>query len=162
MNIFIFILYFIITTFFAVLQSAVFPNIRLIGYAPLFAVIALTTSKRTAIFCSVFAGIIIDLFASTSFGFNALLYCLSIFFLYDQKRFFKDEALSLSLYTIIICMVISSLRYLLYFIFSLHVFFSFYTIFSDIIIMSVVDGIFSMIFIFIPIKLIEKIKYLAS
>jgi rod shape-determining protein MreD len=159
MNIFSLIFAFIITTFIAILQPSIFPLIRLLAYAPLFALLCMKTSRQMAMFVTIITGLIIDLCTTTPFGFNCLIYSLTMLLMYDQKKFFADKILSLSLYTIFISVSITIIRYVLCFIFSLPLFFSFYTILSDIILMPILDGIYGMILIFIPIKILRLFVY---
>jgi len=149
---------FVVSTFFAILQPSIFPYFHLIGYAPFFAFLSVKYPQIFAIFAALATGVIIDLFTITSFGFNALCYTLAFLLLYPQKKFFADKIISLSLYTMLFSTTISIIRYIFCPVFSMPIFLSIYSIITDVILMPIVDGIYGVIFIFIPIKLIEKIK----
>ncbi len=89
---------------YALLGSALFPHIHFHPFAPFQVILAYKVPLKKALFLASVSGLVIDLFSShLYFGLYALNYCLSLFFLYNQKRhFFEDKPFSIPLFTILI------------------------------------------------------------
>ncbi|MFA6502367.1 MAG: hypothetical protein WCT85_06230, partial [Parachlamydiales bacterium] len=87
-------------------------------------------------------------------------YFLTSILLYNQKRFFNDKPINLSIFTVVFSMIFSIFNILLFFIFDKKLALSLKWLVSDIILFPILDGIYTLILFAIPIWLFEKFMVL--
>jgi rod shape-determining protein MreD len=88
-------------------SSALFPTVKLFAFAPFLALVYTRKSFIASLWMATLAGCLVDLVTSGHrFGTSGLIYCLTTFLVYHQKRhFFDEKPLALALFTILISFV---------------------------------------------------------
>lgn len=132
-----------------------FPYLRLSAFAPFLAILYNRTTVSKALWISFGCGIIIDLISShTRLGIYALNFVLTTALLYPQrKHFFEEKASALSLFATLIAALSTLLQFFLISIFDKGVPLSLTTLFSDVVLMSIFDGVYAFLWFTCPMKL---------
>jgi rod shape-determining protein MreD len=149
---------FFIATFFTLFISAFFPGFKPVFYAPFFAIVFLNSTFISSLWLGIISGLIIDLFSSRYFGINALTCVLCISLLYNQKKYFKDSVVSISLFSCLISFSYMTLAVILLYIFDKGPKLGITWFFTDFVLMSIIDGIYALLFFAIPIKTLKLLK----
>jgi rod shape-determining protein MreD len=155
------IITFFLATMALLLQTAVFPSIRLIFYIPFLIFLYFNSSFISSLWISALVGLMVDSFSSTPFGIYAINYSILTAILYKEKRFFNEKPLSISLFTVLMSMAFSIIHLILLFIFDKPLSITAKWILTDLFIMPIIDGLYAFIWFVCPIKIFEKIKKLA-
>lgn len=144
----------------AIFGTVLFPNFRLIAFAPFLAIIYTRTTFITSLWAAFACGLIIDLMSSQfRFGIYALNYCLTTVMIYKQKRhFFDDKPLALSIFTTAISSTSTLLQLLLLYVFDNRIPFSWKLVIADLVGMPVLDGAYAFLWFTCMIKLFHYIK----
>jgi rod shape-determining protein MreD len=146
----------------SVLMSSIFHKITLIPFAPTLAILYLKTNFKTSLWLSCIFGVFMDILSSSHFGFYSLNYTVATALIYRYKRFFDEGLLNFSIFTILISCIITITAQMLHPIFSPSATISFSSLLSDIIIMPLIDGIYAIVWFYIPIKLYRAIQWNVS
>jgi rod shape-determining protein MreD len=146
---------FFLALFVALFQTAFFPKLRLMAFAPFLALVFMRVGFVRALWLGLACGVAMDLLSSQMrFGLYALNYCLTTLVLYHQKRhFFDDKSLALSLFTVLVASVSTLIEILFR-----HLPFNGKLIFTDVIAMSFLDGAYAFLWFTCPTKLYYLIK----
>jgi rod shape-determining protein MreD len=146
---------FFLALFIALFQTAFFPNLRLIAFAPFLALLFMRVSLLRALWLGLACGVIMDLLSSQMrFGLYSVNYCLTTLLLYHQRRhFFDDKPLALSLFTVLVAAVSTFIELILR-----HLPLSGKVIFTNVIAMSFLDGAYAFAWFTCPTKLYYLIK----
>ena len=142
---------------FAVFSSSL-TGLKLVHFAPFLILLFYQKDFISSLWISALCGLIVDIFSSNSFGLFALCYTTGSFFLYKEKRFFNDKAISLSVFTSIYSLIFSLFTPLLFFIFDKKINLSIKWLLTDVIIMPLFDGLYAFMFFALPILLIKQVK----
>lgn len=109
---------FVLASFMAIIQSALFPNLFLLAYAPFIALVIMHTSMIQALWLSALAGCVSDLLASDPPGLHSLTAVIACSIIYRfRMALFKDQPLQLCFYTALISAVSTPLQLVLLFLF---------------------------------------------
>ncbi len=151
---------FILALIGAVFGSVFFPYLHLSFFAPFLALTYHATTLSKALWISLACGLILDLISSEfRFGLSTLTFVLATLLLYAQKKhFFEDKPVALSLFTAAIAAVLTLLQFILVHLFDRGIPFSALTIVTDVIFMSVVDGLYAFLWFTCPMRLYIYIK----
>lgn len=86
----------------AVFQSALFPEIAILSFAPFVSLACMRSSLPAALWCAAGAGVMADLLSADPFGIHAIAMCGAAAASYRFRRlFFQVEALQLCFFTAI-------------------------------------------------------------
>ncbi|MES2344722.1 MAG: hypothetical protein V4494_02130 [Chlamydiota bacterium] len=134
----------------AIFCSIFFPNFHVLPFAPFLAIVCMRKSFLAALWLSMLSGFIMDLITSSvGFGLNALTFVISTSVMYQQKRhFFVDSPLALSIYTTLIASLVSLLL-----LFIQGIRFSLPLLFSELVFMPILDGVYAFLWFTCPLKL---------
>lgn len=138
----------------------VVPTIRLLGFLP-FLLFSLTRlSLPAALLCSATAGLTLDLYTFGSpLGFFALNYSLTSLILFRYKKFFSEEKLfPFALYGVAFSFTSTLIHFFLYAIIDVHLKLSFLTLVTDLICMPLLDGVYTIIWVLLPLLLYKHMK----
>lgn len=152
----IFLLFFI--SFFSMIVFSNFSNIKFIYFAPLLIFLFYNVSFISILWIATLLGFFQDLFSSSFFGINAILYLIATLVLYKEKRFFNDKPINLSIFTMVFSIVFSFLTPILFFIFDKKINLSITWILTDIIIYPILDGIWAFIFFAMPLLFFDNFR----
>jgi cell shape-determining protein MreD len=141
---------FFLGLFSAIFCSVFFPNFHILPFTPFLALACMRKSFLTTLWLSVLSGIVMDLITSElGFGLNALALTVVSGIMYRQKHhFFADSPLALSIYTTLISSLTSFFLLLLQ-----GVTLSPSILFSELIFMPILDGVYAFLWFTCPMKL---------
>ncbi len=147
---------FFLALFSALFGTVLFPDLRLIAFAPFLAFAFMRTSFVTSLWLAFLCGLIIDLLsAELRFGSYALNYCLTTLILYKQKRhFFEEKMLSLALFTLFFSLISTLLQLMLL----KEVPFTWKLALADLFGMPIVDALYALFWFTLPMKAIAYLK----
>ena len=151
---------FLLALFMTFFGSIFFSNIRLITFAPFLAIAYNRLSFPKTLWLSFGCGLIIDLLsAEQHFGLYALNFVIVSAVLYPQRRhFFEDKSTALSFFTAIIAAVSTILQLVLVHLFDVGMLVSWKTFLSDVVGMSLLDGIYAFLWFTCPMRLYSYIE----
>ncbi len=152
------ILIFTFATRLTLSMPILWPSLRLFYYAPVLVIAAYSRSLKTAVWCAFLAGFIIDLFnPALSFGIHSLTFCTAIFVLnYLKKHFFADSLSTLFLMTFFASALSTIISLFLFqFFLNIHLF-SWFWIWTDVIVMSLLDGVYAFTLFQLPQLILGK------
>lgn len=149
---------FIIATIFALFFSALFPSFQLFFYIPFLIVCFFRSSFITSLWLGFLSGLIMDLVSSFHLGFHALILTLISLIFYNQKKYFKESAINIAIFTIIISIFYSFCQILMLYLFENKSILNLSVLFLDIFLMSLLDALYALIFFGYPFELYEQIK----
>lgn len=152
---------------FLVVQSAIaaiffplfFPKVRLVFFAPLQAFLFIRYSFIFSLWLSLGMGLFLDC-ASTSFpfGMHTILCVAIVFFLYSRKKhFFEEKIFSWVLYSSLLSSLYTALLFFCNLLMSLPPPLSLRSIFSDMVIMAIIDGIYTLIWFKLPMYIMNRV-----
>jgi rod shape-determining protein MreD len=146
---------FLLALVFALFGHIFFPYLRLSAFAPFFSILYNRVHLSKALWIAFGCGLIIDLISSHSrLGIYGLNFTLITALLYPQrKHFFEDKASALSLFSAIIAALSILLHLFLIYIFDKGIPLSARTLFSDVVLMSLLDGLYAFLWFTSPMKL---------
>ena len=136
------------------------PVIKLFGFLPFILLAIARLSLPKALWCSAAAGFVIDLYSfGPPLGFFALNYSLSTLALFRYKKFFSEENLfAFTLYGVLLSCVSTLIHFCLYAIIDVHLKLSPLTLLTDLICMPLLDGIYTLIWVLLPLLLYKHVK----
>ena len=150
------VIFFFLESIFLMIFFSFVSTLKLVFFAPFLSILYFKKDFIKSLYYSFSVGIILDLFSSSIMGLNALCYTLTTFFLYKQKKFFKQNTLSIFMFTIVISITYSILYFIFSFVLERRVLpFSFL---SDLFLMPFLDGVYAFLFFIFPMKIFEKTK----
>lgn len=150
---------FSLACFCALFGTTFLAEIRLLAFTPFFAILYHRVNFSKALWISFFCGLLLDMLSSQfRFGLFALSHVFVSFLLYKQKKhFFEEKAIALSLYSILISFCLSSFL-LLFSCLSHEITCSWPLLFSDLILMPFLDGLYAFFWFTCPLSLIVYFK----
>ena len=141
------------------LAPQIVPSIKIFGFLPfiLFSLSRLSLPK--ALWFSALAGLIVDLYSfGPPIGFLSLNYTLSSIFLFRYRKFFSEENLfSFALYGVLLSFISTFIHFSLYAIIDTRLKLSLFTLGTDLICMPIIDGIYTFIWVLLPLLLYKYI-----
>lgn len=153
------ILAFFFALFATVAQTAFFPTLNFMTFAPFIALSIVHLRIDKVLWVAFICGIIIDLLSSTYFGFYSLCYTLTAGFLYRQRRnFIDDKPLNLALFTALISLSSTIVSILLSFIFDRRAAFTGKWAFLDCFSMPILDATYALVCFYCPAILAKALK----
>lgn len=149
-----------LATLIAFFGTVFFPNIRLIAFAPFFALVYNRRSFAASLWIATLCGIGMDLLCSQlKFGLYALNYCLTTTFIYKQKQhFFEDKPIALSLFTALISCTSTLLQLILSYTFDKGLPFTWKLGLTDLAGMPILDAVYAFLWFFCPMRLYAFIQ----
>ena len=147
---------FILSYLGVVLLPALFPFIRLIGFAPFLTLAISQISILPTLWISALAGLIIDLYSPAShIGFFAINYTLTTLLIYRFKKIFPEEKIVIfAIYTSLFSFSSTLIQFILHALIDVNLKLRVLTILTDLIIMPILDGIYALVAILIPLAAI--------
>lgn len=151
---------FSLALFFALYGSAFLSEIRLIAFAPFFAIAFHRISYVKSLWLCFFCGLIIDLFSSQQhFGIYAVCYALTSCICYNQKKhFFEEKSLALSLFAGLISSISSLALILLTILFDRQFPITTEILVSEIVITPILDAVYAFVWFTVPMKMYAYIS----
>lgn len=152
-------LFFLIATTFTLLQP-IFITKPILAYAPYLVFILMNSPLKKALWQSIICGLIMDLIqTSLPFGFSSLACTLICLALHKQKSFFfNDKFFSLPLFTAFFSILYSLIQQLFLYTQKKGFDFSWFSIFSDYLVMPALDALYTLLFFTTPLYLYSYIK----
>ena len=153
-------IYLILSTFFLLFGTAFFPLVRIWPFAPFLAFLFYRVSFSNALWISLACGLAMDLLSSQfKFGLIALTHAVTALALYGQKKhFFEEKAVALSLYSVLISGFLSLFLLIFSSLSEKQIVTSVPMLFSDLIIMPFLDGLYTLIGFSLPTSLYFTLK----
>lgn len=135
------------------------PSLRFVTFAPLITLGFSRLSLPASLFIAVFAGLFLDLYSPTlPLGFFALNYMLTTLLLYRYRKYFLEEKPHIfALYSTLFSFFSTALHFFLYALIDIHIKLRWQTIFTDFTIMPLLDGLYSFIFVLLPLKIYKHL-----
>lgn len=156
------VLAFILSLFWTIYLPLHMPSIRFCTFCPILALIALEYSCISSIWISMGLGFLLATLSYTgSIGITSLSYALSMFIMHRFRRMFSQDSY-LILYSILMAASTTFIQMLFLKIFFIQ------TIFIDVFLLSIFDGIYAYLGVFLPLNLYkylsnkENLRYFAS
>jgi len=145
---------FLLALFAALFGSACFNPFPLLAFTPFLAFVFLRYPFIPSLWCAALCGLLLDCMgAELRFGWQTLIYSLMATIAYSQKKhFFDDKPLALSLYTAVISCLISALQLLFISFSRKHFPFEMKLLFTDLVLMPLLDGIYAFFWFTLPLK----------
>src|SRR3990167_7930280 len=139
---------------------AIIPQIRLLALVPLLTFVCFHYSLAAALWISMFAGLLVDLYSkSAPMGFFALNYTLTSIIVFRYRSYFTFEKVHIfSLYAVLYSFISTLLHFILYGLIEMHFKLHFFSIITDLILMPIFDGVYSLVCVFFPMKIYETVN----
>ena len=153
-------IYFIVAFFFLLLGTALFPHFRVWPFAPFLAILFYRVSFSKALWLSFLCGLAMDLFSSQfKFGLLTLTHTAIALLLFGQKKhFFEEKATAVSLYSVLISGFLSLFLLIFSSLSEKQIAISLPILFSNLIIMPFLDGLYTFICFSLPTSLYFTFK----
>lgn len=149
----------IIAFIFSVLQSSFLPHTHFLAFAPFLVIVFLNYRLLPSLWIVAITGFLFDIFSDQFFGLFGLSFTLMTLIVYRLKRFCNyDKPLSIALFTSLVSLVYSLLQPLLLFLFDNGLSLSLRWLFTDLILMPLLDGLFALIVFILPLKIYDLSK----
>ncbi len=143
----------------AVFQSALWPSVGILSYAPFLALTCMRTSFLTSLWVAALVGLFSDLLSADPFGIYALSLTLTSASAYRfRNRFFQGEPLQLCIFTGIISFLFTPLHVFILFLFDRRAPFSGKWSFLDFFTMPFLDAAYAFFWLVGPLLLFEWAK----
>lgn len=150
---------FLLATSMALLQGIFLPELSLFAYAPWIALVTLCRPLPRALWLSLFAGLCLDLLSDHPFGLHAIAYTATSTLLFRlKKHFLAERPLHLSLFSTLVSWVSTLFELFLLFLFDTRVPFHGKWIFSELVAMPFLDGIYALAWFAGPLFLFTKVR----
>ncbi|MGL4348688.1 MAG: hypothetical protein ACRCSV_04455 [Chlamydiales bacterium] len=146
----------------AIFFPILFPNVRFVFFAPLQAFLFIRSPLVLSLWVSLFIGLFLDC-TTTSFPFGIhTILCVAIAFLmYGRKKhFFEEKIFSWVLYSALISSLYTALLFFCNLLVNVPPPLSLRGIFSDMVIMAIIDGIYTLIWFKLPMYIINRLQHL--
>lgn len=145
---------------FALFGNLFFPYLRLSAFAPFLAILYNRVHFSRALWIAFGCGLIIDLVSSHTrlglYGLNLVLTTAALF--PQRKHFFEDKASALALFTTLIAALSVLIQLFLIHVFDKGIPISFKTLLSDVVLMSLFDGLYAFLWFTSPMRLYTTIQ----
>lgn len=131
-----------------------FPSLRLVAFAPLITLIISRFSLPISLWLSTLLGLIIDcLSLSTPLGLFAISHCLSTLLIYRYRKYFLEEKVFIfALYSTLFSFVSTLIIFILFALIEIRLKLNFFILFSDLILMPIIDGVYACVFVLLPMS----------
>ncbi len=141
---------FLLAFLMTLISTAVFPGIRLMTFAPFFALSYYRLSFPKALWLSFGCGLLLDLLSSElRFGLYALASTAITAVLYMQKRhFFEDKPLAFAAFSALISLVLTA-----FLLFLTDIKLDFTSLLTNLLLMPAIDGLYAFLWFTCPMKL---------
>lgn len=147
---------FLLATYMAIAQSALFPWLIFFPYAPFIALLCMHTSVRQSLWLAALAGLFCDFLSRDPIGMHALTAVIAATLLHHfQLKVFKDQPLQLCFYTALISLMMIPLQLILLFLFDQHFSIDRKSILLDFIQIPLVDAAYAFFWFVGPLLLWE-------
>lgn len=129
-----------------------FPNLRLMFFAPFIIVLNYQKSILTCLWSSLFCGLLLDLLSSkTQIGLYAVSFCMASWILYGQRRnFFSDRLSTLSIMTFLFSICSTAFQVMLLYLFGQEVNISWGWALTDLVYMPAWDAFYAFAVFILP------------
>jgi rod shape-determining protein MreD len=151
---------FTLAVFFALFGSVFLPYVHLLVFSPFLGLLYTRCNFVKALWIASLCGFVMDLLSSEfRFGIQALAYALTTLLLYKQKKhFFEDKPLALSLFTLLISIVSTLCQWSLISLFDRALPLSGKFLFTDLVVMPLVDAGYAFLWFSCPMMLFLHLK----
>jgi rod shape-determining protein MreD len=151
------ILAFFLAFFALLLFSAIFPALHLCFYAPFLLLLMPKISWIRFLWIACFCGLMIDLFSSSFFGIHALNLSLTAWIFLFCKQFLHEKPMNLFIFTYLFSSLSSLLFVMILPLFGHSLPLSGFWFFSDLMLFPLLDGLYAILWFFIPLNFYKKI-----
>lgn len=151
---------FFLCSFYALFLPVFVPQLRLTYFAPFLILLFYRTNYSICLWTSLTVGLFIDLLTTDArFGLYALNYSLTTALLYHFKKlFFDDYASTVPCMTIFFAILSTCIQAVLLYAFNKKLIISWDWIGTDLVAMPILDGVYALVGIMLPLPLMQKIK----
>lgn len=151
---------FYLSFLFIVISPAVFPSFHLLFFAPYLVLCFYKLTRYQSLLRAFFAGVIVDCFSSSPFfGAVAINYCIVSFLLHGQRRnFFEDKFFTLPVMSALYSFLSKIVWVVVLFFFKQKSSFTGKWYVFDIFGLSLLDGLYALLFFYLPFQLTQKIS----
>lgn len=144
--------FFLISLFFALFGSALFPPFRFHPFAPFLALYFSHYPYSSSLWIATSCGLLFDLIATASpFGLSALSYVGATLFLYRFRTYFVEKAIGLASFTFLFSLISTAISLALFPLFGMFFPITLKGIFSDLFLMPLFDALCSFLWFSCPI-----------
>ncbi len=146
----------------AIFQSALFPQVAILSFAPFVSLACMRSSLPAALWCAGLAGVASDLLSADPFGIHAIAMCATATLSYRFRRlFFHGEQLQLCFFTAIYSAIFTPVLVLTLFLFDRRAPFGGEWTFLDFATMPLVDAAYAFFWFVGPLLFFEWAKKLS-
>jgi len=146
---------FLLATAMAALQSALFPRIVLLSFAPFAALACMRTSLPAALWLAALAGLLSDLLSADPFGIHAISMAATTAASYRFRRLFQGELLQLCGFTAIYSLLFTPILVFILFLFDRRAPFGGEWSFLDFALMPIADAAYAFFWFVGPLLFFE-------
>lgn len=148
----------IIGIFFSLFQTALFTHFLFLSLSPALAIILLECRRELALILAFLLGLFLDLICSTPFGLYALVFTLATALCERHKQLFPIGLVGVFLYTAEISIACQLLEVIALAFLQHAPVLSFKWLFTDLILMPCIDGVYGVVFFALPIKAFQMLQ----
>lgn len=142
----------------AIFQSAFFPRIGLLAYAPFLAIACMRTSLTQTLWLALFSGLFLDLLTSTPFGlYAANFFSCTLLAQYFKKHFFREEFTQICFLSALISFFFTPLYLLFFFLLDQKMPFDWQELLFDLLAMPLCDALYAFLFFIGPLFIYDNI-----
>lgn len=147
------IVFFFLALVFALFSTALFPRLHTLPFAPFIPLVISRHSLVKSLWLAAFVGFCMDLLTSqASFGLYSLCFTLTTAVLYRHKwHFFMDKPIGLPSFTFLFALISTPIHLVLLSIFGKAISISAQSLFSDFLMMPIIDGVYAFLWFNCPI-----------
>ena len=133
-------------------SSALIGHVQLLFFAPFLAILYYKKNYLSALWFSLFCGVIVDLIAPPArFGIYALNFCLTTGMIYHQRRnLFADSLSTLPIMTLLFSVISTLVQVVLLYIFAEPPHITLKWIFTDLMMLPLADALFAFVWFILP------------
>ena len=143
-----------------VFNNVFFPQVHLFVFAPFLALLVIRKNRLSALWIAALSGLTLDLLSSNiRFGLYALSFLITILVIYKLKNlFFEEKAHALAVFSALVAFVFTLIESSLLSFFGHPPPFTLMSLSIDLVLLPILDGIFSFFWFSFPLKLYTLIK----
>jgi cell shape-determining protein MreD len=147
---------FILSSFMAVIQSALFPSVLILAYSPFIAIVCMNTTLIRSLWLAAFPGLCSDILSSDPMGTHTITSLLVAAILRNFRlSFFIEEPLQLCFYSALISLMAIPIQLALLFLFDQHTLVAPKSFLFDMIKLPLVNAVYAFIWFVGPLLIWE-------
>ncbi len=151
--------FFFTALFFMIFSTALFPNCRLVPFAPFLNLAFNQCSFPKALYLASACGLITDFFSNQIlFGHHALIYVITACCVYKLRLFFPEKPLGLSLFTLFFSLIVTTIERFAPLFFEVGVPLTWEGVATDFFVMPFFDGVYAFLFFSCPLIFYKSLR----